>query len=114
MSPASVAGIVYHGADEHSADSIRNIGLDRVLWALAGGGYGVDSKGLSVTTVRSIAEFWARDRASVRGGAADGVVLEANAADLPLRGGTPGNWTDPFEFYVPVEDFDLVGPGIFR
>jgi hypothetical protein len=114
MQPSSLPEIVYHGTDSDSADSIRRIGLDEQAWRAAGGGCGTDEKGFSVTSVRSTAEDWAQLRAAERGGSPGGVVLEADARDLPLQPGAPGLWTDPDEFFIAVEDFPRVGPGVFR
>jgi hypothetical protein len=105
---------VYHGTDEQSAECIRRIGLDKDAWELGGGGCGVDGKGFSVTTDRAMAEDWARTRGMERGGTPGGVVLEADPAQLPLQPGSPGEWTDPGEFFIRPEDFPRVGPGIFR
>jgi hypothetical protein len=114
MDPNNLPEKVYHGTDEASAESIRRIGLDEQSWRAAGGGTGVDDKGLSVPTNRSTAEIWAWDRSRERGGLPGGVVLEADAKGLPLRAGSPGEWTDPDELFIPLEDFGQVGPGVFR
>jgi hypothetical protein len=105
---------VYHGTDAGSVEDIRQRGLDQDAWRTAGGALGVDEKGFSVTTNRGTAEQGARTRAAERGGPPEGVVLEADAGLLPLRPGSPGEWTDPEEFFIRPEDFDRVGPGIFR
>lgn len=114
MDASQLPANVYHGTDAASAESIRRKGLDEDDWKAAGGGTGVDDKGLSVTTERFIAEWWAQARAFERGGPPEGAVLEAKSADLPLRQGQPGEWTDPFEYFVPLEDFNKVGPGVFH
>jgi hypothetical protein len=106
-------GKVYHGTDAASAEKIPKRGLNVDDWRAAAGGAGVDEKGFSVTTDRSVAETWARVRAAERGGPAEGVVLEADASELPLRQGSPDEWTDPNEFFIAPEDFPQVGPGVF-
>jgi len=113
MSPANVTGIVYHGTDTGSAESIRRLGLNEDAWTEAANS-DPDPKGFSVTTDRSTAEKWARVRADERGDTTGGVVLQADAADLPLHEGSPGEWTDPDEYFVPVEYFNQVGPGVIR
>lgn len=106
---------VYHGTDEVSAQSIVANGLDQQAWETAAGGAGPDPKGFSVTDSRDIAEAWARWRALERlGDAARGVVLEADAAVLPLTIGQPGQWVDPGERFIPPEDFPKVGPNVFQ
>ena len=105
---------VYHGTDEQSGISIRQGGLDEAEWRVAGGSAGVDEKGFSVTTDRSIAVIWARFRAVQRGGDAEGLVLEADTSGLPLQQGGTGQWTDPAELFIAPEDFAVVGPGIFQ
>jgi len=107
-------GKVYHGTDAESAEKIRQWGLNQKAWRAAAGAGGVDPKGFSVTPDRATAERWARIRAAQRGGPPEGAVVEANAADLPLRSGGPGEWTDPDELFIAPEDFPLVGPGVFR
>jgi hypothetical protein len=114
MQPDNLPEKVYHGTDAASAEGIRQNGLEYDAWRSAGGSKDVDEKGFSVTTDRSTAEAWARYRAAERGGIPDGVVLEAEVKDLPLRSGSPGEWTDPDEFFIAPEDFPQVGPGVFR
>jgi hypothetical protein len=114
MQTPQLPSIVYHGTDVRSGESIKQFGLDEMAWRAAGGPDGVDEKGLSVTSKRAIAELWARDRATDRGGPSQGIVLEADAENLPLRTGGPGVWTDPHEFFISPEDFGGVGPGVFR
>lgn len=114
MDPSSLPEKVYHGTDAASAENIRQQGLDYDAWRAAGGSDGVDEKGFSVTANRSTAEAWARCRAAGRGGPPDGVVLEAEAKDLPLRAGGPDEWADPEELFIPPEDFSKVGPGVLR
>lgn len=104
---------VYHGTDAQSAADIEQIGLDDRLRAAAAGGCGADMKGFSVSAKRKMAEDWAAIRAGERGSAV-GVVLEADAASLPLQRGRPGWWTDPDEFFIDPADFSKVGPGVFR
>ena len=111
MPPDLPTGIVYHGTDAASTESIRRIGLNVDAWR-ASTSQDLDEKGLSITTERAIAEWWARIRAGERGGPPNGVVLEADAGLLPLRAGSPGQWTDPKEWFIAPEDFPQVGPGI--
>jgi hypothetical protein len=105
---------VYHGTDDASAEKIRQRGLNEEDWRAAAGPGGVDEKGVSVTTDRAVAEAWARVRAAERGGAPEGVVLQAEASRLPLRQGGPDEWTDPDESFIAPEDFPRVGPGVFQ
>jgi hypothetical protein len=114
MQPANLPEKVYHGTDARSAASIRQIGLDEPAWKAAAGGFGPDFKGFSVTTNKSTAEDWARTRATERGDPSGGMVLEADANQLPLRTGGAGQWTDPGEFFIALVDFPKVGPGVFR
>jgi len=104
---------VYHGTDAQSAESIERVGLDEVAWNEAAGAGGPDGKGFSVTVDLATAEAWARIRAAERG-APSGVILAADAGNLPLRQGAPGEWTDLGEWFIAVEDFPQVGPGTFR
>lgn len=104
----------YHGTDAQSAESICRVGLNRDAWKAIGEHYGVmDDKGFSVTMNREIAEGWAAVRAGERG-TPKGVVLEADAQNLPLQRGGPGEWADPGESFVRPKDFSHVGPGVFR
>jgi hypothetical protein len=114
MDPSNLPDKVYHGTDAASAESIRQKGLDHQGWRAAGGVYGVDEKGFTVTANPETAAHWARIRAGQRGGPAEGVVLEADTHSLPLQQGAPGDWTDPEEFFIRPEDFDHVTPGSFR
>ncbi len=114
MLPPILPFTVYHGTDADSAQRIRQHGLKDEDWRAAGGPAGVDEKGFSVTTDRAVAELWAQTRAAERGGPAAGAILEADAADLPLRQGAPGQWADPDEYFIAPEDFPTVGPGMFR
>jgi hypothetical protein len=109
-----VTGIVYHGTDAASAASIRQVGLDVVLWTAAGGSPVFDDKGFSVTTLRSKAEAWAQTRAGERGGRPQGDVVQADASRLPLQSGSPGSWADSDEFFILATDFLLAGPGTFQ
>ncbi len=104
---------VYHGTDAESGESIEQSGLDDQAWAAAAHNCGPDPKGFSVTTKRKIAEDWAAIRAGERG-SSKGVVLEAEARNLPLQPGSPGLWADPDEFFIKPEHFPQVGPGTFR
>jgi hypothetical protein len=106
------AGIVYHGTDAASAENIMRDGLDNEAWRAAAGGAGPDAKGFSVTSDRGAAESWAMIRAGERG-SPKGIILEADASQLPLRPGQPGEWTDPNEEFIRPEDFAQVGPGTF-
>jgi hypothetical protein len=106
---------VFHGTDEISAQNIVANGLDQQEWETAAGGAGPDPKGFSVTDKLEDALDWARWRALERlGSAARGAVLEADANDLPLATGQPGQWADPGEQFIRPEDFGKVGPGVFR
>jgi hypothetical protein len=78
----------------------------------AAGGAGVDPKGLSVTTLKAVAEAWAMVRAAERGGRP--VVLEAPAHKLPLRQGVSANLVDPDELFIRPADFPKVGPNVFQ
>lgn len=113
MQPPALPQRVYHGTDAQSGESIEKIGLDSQAWVRAAVPCGADPKGFSVTIQRKIAEDWAAIRAGERG-FSKGVVLEAEAKDLPLQQGSPGLWTDPDEFFIRPEDFPKVGPGTFR
>jgi hypothetical protein len=103
--------VVYHGTDDISARSIQNRGLSLPASRKAAGGAGVDPKGFSVTTDREVAEAWAKVRAAERGG--NPVVLQANAADLPLQSGSLSELCDPNELFIRPGDFPSVGPGVF-
>ncbi len=103
---------VYHGTDSKSAADIVNTGLDPNKWRRAAGGAGTDPKGFSVTTDLETAQGWAKIRAAERGG--QPVVIEAKMGDLPLKRGSPGEWTDPNELFIDLGDFGKVGGGIFR
>jgi hypothetical protein len=106
---------VYHGTDEDSARSIVRDGLDPQAWEKAAGPAGPDFKGFSVTDNFKDADDWARWRALERlGSEAKGVVLEADAEQLPLRPGAPGEWTDPGQRFIRPEGFSRVGPGVFK
>ena len=106
------ASRVFHGTDDVSARSIADGGLDPKKWRRAAGGAGPDPKGFSVTTDPYIARAWAELRAAERGGRP--VVLEANMNDLPLKTGAPGEWTDPSELFIDLNDFGDIGAGVFR
>lgn len=110
---ARPAGTVYHGTDSVSAASLEARGLDAEAWVAAAGDGGPDGKGFSVTIDRVVAQWWAQARAGQRG-TPTGVVLEADAPSLPLRSGSPGEWTDLDEWFIAVEDFAQAGPGVFR
>lgn len=113
MQPANPPEKVYHGTDAASAASIEQGGLDQNAWYAAAGASGPDPKGFSVSANRLIAEDWAAFRAGERR-SAEGVILEAAAGSLSLQTGSPGQWTDPNEFFIRPEDFPQVGPGVFR
>ncbi len=112
--PDELSERVYHGTDAASAESIARDGLNYDARRAAAGGAGPDPKGFSVTTNPGTAAAWARYRAGERGGPPTGVVLEADAARLPLRSGGPDEWTDVDEWFIATEDFPQVGPGVFR
>jgi hypothetical protein len=76
-------------------------GLNPADWRAAGGSAGVDPKGFSVTTDRTIAEAWANFRSAERGGSP--VVLEADRTGLPLRSGGRGDYTDRAAVHQPPE-----------
>ncbi len=106
---------VYHGTDQISAHDILAHGLDQSAWEAAAGGAGPDPKGFSVTDRLEDARDWARWRALDRLGNPDqGVVLQADPADLPLAAVQPGQWADPGERFIRPEDFARVRPGIFQ
>jgi len=106
---------VYHGTDEDSAQGIVTYGLDQQAWENAAGGAGPDPKGFSVTDSLEDARDWARWRALERLGSPNrGVVLAADPNALPLSVGQPGQWADPGERFVRLQDFPQVGPRVFQ
>lgn len=71
-----------------------------------------DARGFSTTTDQGTARIWAEARAAERGGTP--VVLEAPRSSLPLPRLRPGEALDANEIRIDVEDYPLVGPGIFK
>jgi hypothetical protein len=104
--------LVYHGTDSASAASIVQRGLNKRACRKAAGTAGVDDKGFSVTTDRTIAEAWAQARAAERGG--QPVVLQAPRDVLALRQPDLTNLGDPGESYIDPADFATVGPSVFE
>ena len=115
-SPVALVTVKWINTTPARATNIVNNGLNVEQWRASRPEGLLSDKGFSLTTDESTAHDWANFNHRVSDCGCDPGVIEANIEDLApyLRTGDGTSSVDPNEFYIEPNDFNKIGPGVFR